>query len=46
MPTNRNLLFYRANDGGISTATIDDQGIFTNLKDGRVNPNWTHITPA
>ena len=34
------------NDGGISTARIDDQGIFTNLKDGRVNPNWTHITPA
>ncbi len=40
------LLFYREGDGGISTARIDDQGTFTNLKDGRVNANWTHITPA
>ncbi|MEU4722336.1 hypothetical protein AB0G06_22185 [Nonomuraea dietziae] len=41
------LLFYRAGDGGISTARIDGQGIFTGLKDGRVNANWTHIaSPA
>ncbi|GGP01649.1 hypothetical protein [Nonomuraea glycinis] len=40
------LLFYREGDGGISTARVDDQGTFTNLKDGRVNPNWTRITPA
>jgi hypothetical protein len=38
------LLFYRADNGAISTARIEADGTFEGLKDGGVKPDWSLIT--
>ncbi|MEU9076518.1 hypothetical protein [Kitasatospora sp. NPDC048538] len=42
----REMLFYRADDGLIATARLGTDGIFAELADGKLAPNWTHIVPV